>query len=217
MKPDPYLEKRLERYDRWMGEGKIDFSSRVVPVAESLEAVQWVLPFEQALEIVRQAASVVVKDCECRTRYRRCDHPVEVCLLLNRAADRLIEKGEACRASLPEAGAALKKANESGLVHLTLYQPDHEVYALCSCCPCCCHDLQLVQQYGRSDLIRRSAYVPETDTDACVSCGLCVDRCVFSARKIADSGLEFQADDCLGCGLCVTACPEEAISMTLRE
>ncbi len=49
---DPFLEERLARVDRWLREGKISFSSRVVPVGEALGAQQWVLPTEQVLEVV---------------------------------------------------------------------------------------------------------------------------------------------------------------------
>ena len=47
---DPYLEERLRRYDRWVAQGRIPVSSRVVPVRESLSTQQWVLPTEQVLE-----------------------------------------------------------------------------------------------------------------------------------------------------------------------
>lgn len=45
---------------------------------------------------------------------------------------------------LEEAAAVLKQADANGLVHLSLYRPKHSLYALCSCCPCYCHDLQLL-------------------------------------------------------------------------
>lgn len=33
---DPYLEKRLSKYDEWLDKGLISYSSRVIPVSESL-------------------------------------------------------------------------------------------------------------------------------------------------------------------------------------
>ena len=41
---DLFLEKYLEKYDKWLGAGEIPYASRVVPVRESLEAKQWVMP-----------------------------------------------------------------------------------------------------------------------------------------------------------------------------
>jgi ferredoxin len=213
---DSSLEKRLTRYDDWLRSGQISFSSKVVPVTESLEARQWVLPSGQALEILRQAASVAVQDCECRSHYRRCDQPLEVCFLLNGVADKVVSRGKARPVSISDAAEILKAATRSGLVHLSLYMPDHEIYALCSCCPCCCHDLQIIRRYRRKDLILHSEYIAATDPDACIHCGECVGRCFFGARNCHDEKMVYSAADCVGCGLCVTVCPVGATTMVLR-
>jgi Pyruvate/2-oxoacid:ferredoxin oxidoreductase delta subunit len=214
---DPFLEKRLVKYDDWLNKGQISYSSKVIPISESFNTKQWVLPTEQVIEILRKAESVAVQNCECRTHYERCDSPLEVCFLLNDVGNKLVRKGEARHVDLEEAAKILKKANESGLVHLSLYMPDHEIFALCSCCPCCCHDLQIMKHYERKDLMVRSEYVAVTSSEDCIHCGECVERCVFSARIFKDEKMEYNADACLGCGLCVTSCPVEAISMELHE
>lgn len=74
---DDFLKERIEKYDRWLGEGKISFSSKVIPVGQSLEGKQWVLPTEQALNIVRNASTVALKKCLCREHYSRCDNPLK--------------------------------------------------------------------------------------------------------------------------------------------
>lgn len=214
---DPFLEKRLVKYDQWLSGGQISCSSRVVPVAESLQARQWVLPTEQVLEILRNAGSAALQKCECRTHYGRCDKPLEVCFLLNGIADRFVAKGLARPVSLSEAVDVLRKANESGLIHLSLYMPHHEIYALCSCCPCCCHELQLVRLYGRKDLLVYSEYVTKTDMETCVHCGDCVGRCFFGARTVEDGRMVYSQEACAGCGLCVTVCPVQATVMQPRE
>ena len=214
---DPFLEKRIVKYDEWLSREKISFSSRVIPVSESVRGKQWVLPTDQAMAILRTARSVALQNCECRTHYNRCEKPVEVCLLLNEAGEKFVADGRARDVSLPEAGEILRRANESGLVHLALYMPDHQVFALCSCCACCCHDLQIVRRYARKDLMVHSEYVAVTDPDRCIHCGDCMARCVFGARTSRDGRMEYQADACLGCGLCVTICPVEATSMQPRN
>jgi ferredoxin len=214
---DPFLEKRLAAYDKWLEKGEISFSSKVIPVAESFSPEQWVLPSEQALEIVRRAGSIAVHRCICRSHYKRCDHPVEVCLLLNQVADKAVAREGARHVSPDEAAGILRVANESGLVHLSLYMPDHEVFALCSCCSCCCHDLQIVKRYGRQDLMVRSEYRASTRQEACILCGDCVDRCPFDARRISEERLVFSPDRCLGCGLCVATCPTGAVTMETAD
>jgi Pyruvate/2-oxoacid:ferredoxin oxidoreductase delta subunit len=214
---DPYLEERLRRYDRWVAEGRIPVSSRVIPVRESFSAQQWVLPTEQVLEFLRNARSFALTDCTCRTHYQRCAHPVETCFLINAAADAELAAGNARRVSLPEAEAVLRLAEEHGLVHLTVYNPRQYVYAICSCCACCCHDLQFLLRCGREDLVARSEYVAHTEAEDCVHCGKCVPRCVFGARTWQDGQMSYDAEACYGCGLCVTTCPVEATTMVRRE
>ena len=214
---DPYLEKKLGEYDEWLNKGQIAYASRVIPVSESFKTKQWVLPTDQAMEILRGAKSVAVQNCECRTRYKRCDNPLEVCFLLNEVGDRLVLKGEARYVDLMEAAEILRMANESGLVHLSLYKPDHEIFALCSCCPCCCHDLQIVKVLERKELMVHSEYVAVTSSEDCIHCGHCVERCVFNARVFNNNKMDYHANACAGCGLCVTICPSAATSMKLRE
>jgi Pyruvate/2-oxoacid:ferredoxin oxidoreductase delta subunit len=214
---DHFLEKRLIKYDEWLSKGQISYSSKVIPISESFNTKQWVLPTEQVMEILRNAKSIAVQNCECRTHYKRCDNPLEVCFLLNDVGDKFVLKGKARQVDLTEAAEILKQANKSGLVHLSLYMPDHEIFALCSCCPCCCHDLQIVKQFERKDLMIRSEYVAVMISDDCINCGECVDRCVFGARVFRDEIMEYNAEACLGCGLCVTTCPVEAIFMEVRQ
>ena len=218
---DPYLEERLERYDRWLAEGRIPVSSRVIPVREALSTLQWVLPTEQVLEFLRNARSFAVTHCSCRTHYRsiediRCDHPTENCFLINDAADAQVAAGKARRLSLSEAEDVLRQANERGLVHLTVYNPHQSIYAICSCCACCCHDLHFLSIYGRTDMVARSEYVALTDADACVHCGDCVPRCVFGARTWENGEVVYDPEVCYGCGLCVSACSLEATTMVRR-
>ena len=214
---DPYLDERLERYDRWLRQGRIPTSSKVIPVGKSLSHLQWVLPTAQVRELLRNARSYALTDCSCRSRYRRCDNPLEVCFLLNDVADLMVQRGEARRVDLPEAEERAALAEKLGLVHLTIYNPEQHVYAICSCCPCCCHDLQFMMRFDRPDMVAHADYIAATDMDQCAHCGLCVERCVFGARIMEGDTLVERLDKCLGCGLCVTTCPTEAITMTLRR
>jgi ferredoxin len=214
---DPYLEELLQKYDRWLERGKISYPSRVIPVRESLPADQWVLPEEKVMEILGNSETIAVQDCECRTIYERCDHPLRVCLLLNEFARKNIKNGKAEAIDLSEASQILKEANRSGLVHLSLFMPDHAIFALCSCCSCCCHDFQIIQRYRRKGIMVHSEYFAITDLSLCNHCGICVERCSFSARLIDEQQLIFSKESCMGCGLCVSTCPEEAINMIFRE
>jgi ferredoxin len=214
---DDFLKERQVKYDTWLDHGQISFSSKIIPVSESFSAQQWVLPSEKVLEILRDAQSIAVQNCGCRVHYSRCNNPLEVCFLLNERGDHSVEKGLARPVSLPDAADILRKADEHGLIHLTLYQPDHEIYALCNCCPCCCHDLQLMKVYNRRDLVVRSEYIAVTGNDSCNNCGKCIERCIFDARTFDDDRMRYNPGLCLGCGLCITVCPEHATVMEPRN
>lgn len=213
---DSYLTKYSNRYDKWLRETDLAYTSRVIPIKKSLETRQWVMPTHQAITILTQARSFALTACACRTHYQ-CDKPREVCFLLDDVADKAIEKKQARRIDLNEAMRVMQDAGEAGLVHMSLYRPDQEVFALCNCCPCCCHDLQLLIKYNRTELVVHSHFIAGTNETLCTNCGLCTENCPFMARELADSGLVFDPKRCYGCGVCKPVCPENAIKMRKRH
>ncbi len=214
---DDWLRERLERYDDWLDQGQVPYTSKVVPVARSLTPLQWIIPTERVLEYLRNARSFCLSDCVCRQHNQRCDNPLEVCFFINDYSDKMVEQGRGRRVSVEKAAERLKLANEHGLVHLTLYNPQQYVYAVCSCCACCCHDLQLLIKHDRKDLVAPSEYIAVTDDEECTGCGQCVERCVFGIRVLEGDRIEYDPNDCYGCGLCVSTCPAEAVRMERKS
>ena len=210
---DEWLRRYDEKYKQWRSDKMIDFSSRVIPVKESLEGRQWVLPTQQAAGIVAGSSVIALNSCVCRTNYGRCDNPRDICLLLDDYAQMALDKKFARAIDVEEALVVLDSANQHGRVHLSLYRPDHKLYALCSCCACCCHDLQLLLKHGRTNLTAKSEFLSKTDAAACSNCGICADRCVFGARFMDGVELKYDPDKCYGCGLCLTTCPCGAITL----
>jgi NAD-dependent dihydropyrimidine dehydrogenase PreA subunit len=213
---DEELEKRMQMFDNWVKEGKIPSSSKVIPVRQSVECLQWVLPTQQVMEILRNSRSFALAECLCRKKHKRCDNPLEVCFYINDVADKKVEQGSARRVSLEEALETLKLANQHGLVHLTIYNPEQHVYALCSCCECCCHDIEFMKKLGRPDLVAHADYAASVEDTLCTHCGVCAGRCMFDAHAMEDGKHVFQRERCYGCGLCATTCQPGAIKMGLR-
>jgi len=214
---DEELEKRMLTFDGWVKEGKIPSSSKVIPVQQSLGGLQWVLPTQQVLEILRNSRSFALANCLCRTKHKRCGNPLEVCFYTNDVADKKVEQGTARHVDLQEATEVLKLANEHGLIHLTIFNPEQHVYALCSCCECCCHDIEFMKKLGRPDLVAHADYVASVDRNTCLQCGKCVERCIFDAQVMQHGNTFFHEEHCYGCGLCVSTCPSNSIRMVLRR
>jgi len=214
---DSYLDSYVVKYQKWLSEGMIGNASKVLPVRTALEAKQWILPTEQTITYLRQAEKIALTDCACRVHYGRCDKPTRVCLLFDETAEQAVAMKGADLVSAREAEKTIQVADEAGLVHMTLYARQDRPFAICNCCSCCCHDLQLLLRHGRVNLTLRSDYVAVTNAEKCVECGQCSERCMFGARRIEGGKLVRDASACYGCGLCVSVCPTGATTMVLRE
>ena len=62
-----------------------------------------------------------------------------------------------------------------------------------------------------------SNYFAEVDSEKCVGCETCLDRCQMEAIDIIDDIATIDLDRCIGCGLCVTTCSTEALRLTRKS
>lgn len=212
-----YLSTRIEKTEKTIKRGQLDHSSRVITVRKAFSANQYVLPTQQAIKFLKEARIIGLTKCGCRLAFKNCDNPVDTCLILDEEAEYLTSRGYARKISLEEAKKVLGIANAAGLVHLTLYMPGQKIYAVCSCCPCCCHDLQALLKYGKPLFTAKSDYIVTVNPDLCTGCAVCVERCVFGAREILNGKSIVEEDKCYGCGLCVTTCPTKASELIPRN
>lgn len=199
--------------------------AKVYPLPESISTISInktipkpisvILSQNTVFQILEQARSYALRNCQCRMIYKNCSNPLRVCFTLNEISDRLVERGVAERISLGEAKEVLKKANDRGLVHMALYSDwlKGEVFDICSCCSCCCSPLRILRDYGVKHHVEKSGLVAKVNIDKCTGCGICLERCPFNARTL-ESEKAYTIDNlCFGCGLCVTTCPTGAIHL----
>jgi len=189
--------------------------TRVIPVEKSVEGRGQILAHEDVKHMIETATRVAVTRCTCRVIAHKCDNPTEICLQINRAADYTVERGTGREISKEEALRLAREAAERGLIHVTVNKAEVSHF-ICNCCTCCCQTFPLLISEGLP-LNDPSRFRARVDEDACNACGICLDRCHFSAISLVEHNggevAQVSLEKCMGCGLCSIKCETEAISM----
>ena len=188
--------------------------TRVIPVNVSIKAKTHILDFESVAEMVKKAKTLAVTKCTCRLTARKCDRPLETCIQVNHAAAYALSRGTGRKIDAQEALDILARAEEAGLIHVTMNKHDVEHF-ICNCCPCCCQTMPVLIK-GGIRVVDPSRFKAEIDSDLCTGCGTCHDRCYFGALSWQNGQgtlTRVDPEKCMGCGLCKVTCPEEAIDL----
>jgi ferredoxin len=218
---DAELAELFERYYRQAFQQALTWQPsvhRVVPIHESVDVSLEIRPYEDVVTILKDAAAWGVTDCICRRQQeligQPCEHPVDVCMVLG---DRpgAFDRQDGVRAlTRDEAKATLRRAADAGLVH-SVSNTRRGLWYICNCCTCACGILRGIAEVGVERAIARAPFRSHVDAEACVGCGLCVERCPFGAVTV-DGAAQIDSARCTGCGLCVAACPQDALSLVRR-
>jgi NAD-dependent dihydropyrimidine dehydrogenase PreA subunit len=203
-------------------------SMRVLPAWKAIEASpgispEQILPHENMREILKSASKLAVVACPCRRVMGDVDHPLEVCLQLNRSADYALDRGAATRElSVEEAIPLMDSVGESGLVH-TVANCVFTHRIICNCCNCCCPLIGTLMHYEKPprEGMSPSRFQATVDENLCDGCQDCVEQCPFgliemskfpSSKKLK---AVVDAEQCMGCGVCVLKCSSGALTMEL--
>lgn len=188
---------------------------RVVPVRSELPLQHRVYRHEDVERIIERAGTTAIGRCACREVSRRCDGPLEVCMLFDQIAEVLVQNGFARRASADECKQSLRLSEEAGLVHCAM-NCTHSVQILCNCCGCCCMALRGVAELQRRGAVAVSAFAARVDDRLCTGCGDCREWCWADAITEHDDRSQVVTERCLGCGLCAGQCHARAIELVPR-
>jgi ferredoxin len=192
---------------------------KVIPIEENIDSTTTLYPYHRLKESIKEARVISVTDCICRKETRLlgegCDYPLETCLSFGAAAEYYIENGLGRKISAEEAIEIVEKADEAGLVHAGANTT--HLSNICNCCPCCCASMKGITKYGLDKhRFLNALFVSSLNSDLCISCGQCVERCPINAISLTEYAI-IDGERCIGCGLCASVCPENAINMELRE
>ena len=197
--------------------------SRIIPVQQSIQRDQEILPYEEVEEIVKTATVVSLQECACRKRLeflgkRKCDHPLDSCIGVNQGAKYLIDRGHAREISKEEALKLLKDFNRRGLVHTTENFREGSHTLLCNCCDCCCSLIGGITRWANPRAVAKANFISVvTDLESCTQCGTCEEKCPFHAVTVSDKGSEIDSKKCMGCGICVVNCPSNVLTLKRKE
>ena len=72
------------------------------------------------------------------------------------------------------------------------------MYAICSCEDKICFPFRAHQAAG--GVLFPGPDVVALDREACIGCGICIDRCCFNANVLIDGIAEVNPAKCYGCG-----------------
>jgi NAD-dependent dihydropyrimidine dehydrogenase PreA subunit len=198
--------------------------TRIIPVEKSIAHENLVETYSNVREIIKNADEpIAVTNCVCRQKQdvRRERDPCkltdryETCLGFGHSAQMYIDQGWARKISKKEALKILDKNEETGLI----LQPGNAIRPdfICSCCGCCCGLLRDLKKMNNPAKLLKTNYVVEIDSELCIGCGICIDRCQMGALNLIDDVSTVNRKKCLGCGLCVVTCSAEAIKLKNKE
>ena len=198
--------------------------TRVIPVEKSITHENSVMTYNNVRNLINNAEELIaVANCVCRQKqdiHRERDpckltDRYETCIGFGPMAQMYIDQGWAREITKAEALEILDKNEETGLV----LQPGNAQRPnfICSCCGCCCGLLRDLKKMNNPARLMKTNYYIEIDSELCIGCGICVERCQMDALTLVDDISTMNRKKCLGCGLCVVTCSAEAIKLKNKE
>jgi len=204
--------------------------SRILPARLAIASnpkikPQDILPEEDVYALLRMKAKkeiIAVSDCDCRIRAHRCDRPTQNCFEFGKYAEFNLNQSSSLKVvNVEEAIAISDEAERAGLLKSGGIS-ERNGGVLCHCCDCCCNVMGATIRHGVAHQLRNpSRYRAHVDTNSCIGCQDCVERCFFGAveMKKVPGSKKLKAfinhEKCMGCGLCVVGCEQKAMVFDL--
>lgn len=195
---------------------------RAIPVENTIKDERQVMPYEDLVKVLEQQDYFCTSTCPCRHRKNldpgtpTCKHETFNCLHFGRLARYMVKNGMGKEITREKTMEILQAAAEEGLVH-GIGNSKEGIDTICNCCSCCCVFLEPLKIPQARKGINPSNYIIEIDTETCLGCGLCVERCPMEALELVDDVSVLKPELCIGCGVCAYKCPTQSLGLIHRE
>jgi len=192
--------------------------SRVITVDSTVQTGNAVHTYDQVYSFIEKSDPIAVGACYCRhaADLRSEDiHglPTDVCMNFGHGAQFAIERLSAKKVTKDEAKAVLKRAEEAGLIHMSMNTTE-DVGFICNCDRWHCVSVNHTLAQPKPGLMFNSGFEPRFESELCTACETCLERCPAGALLMGGEDIpEVNLDRCFGCAVCATGCPDEAIYM----
>ncbi len=201
--------------------------TRDIEINKELEVQHDILVFEDVERYIKQAKSIRVVNCVCRTYHAiagepECEKPIDICIYLNMGSDIAGALNRGREITPEEAFKFLKIAEDHGLVHTIINGSSPDASSvICNCCSCHCSILGALLKHDNPRAFAKSNFRPEIENSTCKKCEKCIQICPMSAMwhhwphadNLSDDFIAIKEHRCIGCGLCAHHCPTNSILM----
>ena len=179
-----------------------------------------VVPLEDALKIVDLSYDHVTYPCMCKWLFKGQNE--YKCLNFGPFTDinRKIPTGwKEKRLGPEEAKEKLEEFSEKGYVHAVFWYGEMpQTICVCNCDAKYCYAARPKTWYDIENAYRRAEYLAVVNSDECISCGNCIERCQFGAITLGNEGRAVVDQTiCFGCGQCRGVCEQNALKLVDRN
>ena len=151
-----------------------------------------------------------------------CDQRVETCLMIGEEADYWMHLGIARPITKEQALEYMQRSRDDGFILEKNFSK--HMGTICSCHADSCGIIAEWMSLGSPEAIGASQpftqishYNLKVDTDACLKCGTCAERCPLHAITMDEAtGLPVVNEMCFRCGQCAWVCPVGARKLVER-
>jgi ferredoxin len=196
--------------------------ARTIVIKQEIHGKTTVLPYDEVMKLIDKTEYIAAGTCVCRHQGdlldRPCDKPKDnLCMIFGPSAQFAQRYGFVNLISKEEARQRIDEAEKAGLVHNYANSQDRYIDLLCNCCGCHCFLLRAAKRSPLPSQFVIANWVINIDDDACVGCGVCIDRCWMEALKMDGDLVVRDFNRCIGCGICRYVCPSDAMKLVRRE